>query len=144
MNIEWIIPCRYLEVHDNLATIVGGGIDNFWLPVQPRIVQVMFAIRLTAMHEELTGGTHRIVNEIKGPDGQVMHHVEGELGTQATGDVLNPDWLQGMVIPAGAQFQADQEGTYTVVHRLDGSEHSLPLHVHHSAPPGVQLPPGSP
>lgn len=144
MNIDWIIPCRFVEVHDNLATIVGGGIDNFWIPAEPRVVQVMFAIRLTAMPDELGGQTHSMVNEIKGPGGAVIHRIEGELGAQSDGEILNPGWLQGLTLPAGAQFQADEEGTYTVTHRFDDSEHSLPIHVHHSMPPGAQMPPGAP
>ena len=32
MNVDWVIPCRYVEVHDNLGTLVGAGIDTFWVP----------------------------------------------------------------------------------------------------------------
>jgi hypothetical protein len=28
LNIDWVIPCRYVEVHDNLGTIVGASIDT--------------------------------------------------------------------------------------------------------------------
>ena len=32
MNIDWVIPARHTEIHDNLATIVGGGIDRQAVP----------------------------------------------------------------------------------------------------------------
>jgi len=140
MNIEWVIPCRFVEVHDNLATIIGGGIDNFWLPNEPRIVQAMFALRLTAMPEELAGQPHRLVNEIRSPSDEVINRAEAELGAQVD-EVLNPEWLQGLTLAGGVQFQANEPGTYTVTHRVDDSEHSLPFHIHHNVPAGTQ-PPG--
>ena len=30
MNVDWVIPCRYVEVHDNLGSMIGAGIDTFW------------------------------------------------------------------------------------------------------------------
>jgi hypothetical protein len=141
VNVDWVIPCRLVEVHDNLATIVGGGIDTFWMPNEPRVVAVMFAIRVTAMADELLpGNPHTMAERIRDPNGEVIHEIEGELGAVVQGEVLNPEWLQGIAIPAGAQFPADVEGTYTVTHVIDQSEHSVPLHVVHGFPPGFEPP----
>ena len=45
MNVDWVIPCRYVEVHDNLGTIVGAGIDTYWIPELPTTMQVVLAIQ---------------------------------------------------------------------------------------------------
>src|SRR4051812_48778199 len=99
MNMEGGIPCRFVEGHDNLATIVGAGIDTFWLPQDPRVVGVMFALRVTAMADELEGSAHRMLERIRDPEGNVVHEMEGEFGAQAQGAVENPDWLQGISLP---------------------------------------------
>jgi hypothetical protein len=49
MNIAWVIPCRFVEIHDNLSTIIGGGIDTVLASSLPTEVQLMLAIRLHAM-----------------------------------------------------------------------------------------------
>lgn len=32
LRVDWAIACRYAEVNNNLATIVGGGIDHTYIP----------------------------------------------------------------------------------------------------------------
>ncbi|MDQ3647488.1 MAG: hypothetical protein M3433_02685 [Actinomycetota bacterium] len=141
MNIEWVIPCRFVEVHDNLATIVGAGIDTFWVPQDPRVVGLMFAIRVTALADELgEDQQHPIAERIRDPNGAVIQEIEGQFAAGLAGEVANPDWLQGIAVPAGAQFEAAVEGTYTVTHKFDDSEHSSPLHVVHGFPPGAAPP----
>jgi hypothetical protein len=141
VNVEWVIPCRFVEVHDNLATIVGGGIDTFWVPQEPRVIGVMFAIRVTALVDELgPGQAHTMAERIRDPHGEVIHEMEAELGAVAQGEVPNPEWLQGISLAVGAQFPVAVEGTYMVTHKFDASEHSLPLHVVHGFPRGFQPP----
>ena len=92
MQIDWVIPCRFAEVHDNLATIVGGGIDTFWLPELPGLVQVFLAIRLTATPDELEADTpHKTANRIKDPRGELMSETQGEI--RIAGEAARPDWL---------------------------------------------------
>jgi hypothetical protein len=104
---------------------------------------VMFAIRCTAMADELgPDNPHTLLERVRDPNDQVVHEMQGEFQAAAEGDVRNPDWLQGLSLPAGAQFAVELEGTYTVTHQVDGaSEHSLPLHVSHNFPPGFEPPP---
>lgn len=79
MNVDWLIPCRYVEVHDNLGTIVGAGIDTYWLPQLPTGLQVLIAVRLQGLPEELTPDTeHSITQIIAGPEGDVIAKVEGK------------------------------------------------------------------
>ena len=128
MNIDWVIPCRYVEVHDNLGSMIGAGIDTFWVPDLPAGLQVLCAVRLTATAEELTAGiTHQMRNVVTDPSGNVVSDVGGEfeIGTE------NPrrEWLNGIVLPSAAQFEATVSGTYQLEHIVDADSKSIPLHV---------------
>jgi hypothetical protein len=135
MNIEWVIPCRYVEVHDNLATIVGAGIDTYWLHQGPGPLQVVLAVRALATPEELEAGDeHTITNLIRDPSGGQIGEMTGQLKIQA--EAQRPEWLVGLTLPMIVQFDALEEGTYTIEVGIDGASHALPIHVVHGLPPG--------
>lgn len=137
MNIDWVIPCRYVEVHDNLGTIIGAGIDTFWVTELPAQIQVLLAVRLLAMAEELDPEVkHSGINRVRDPRGAVMSEVSGEF--VVGGESARPEWLTGIMLATAVMFEAPEEGTYTIEHVVDGTEASLPLHVIHGAPPGVE------
>lgn len=128
MNVDWVIPCRYVEVHDNLGSMIGAGIDTFWVPELPAPLQVLCAVRLTATADELTPGvTHQMRNVVTGPDGEVVSEIGGEfeIGT----DSPRTEWLNGIVLPNAIQFEATKVGTYQLEHIVDGNSVSIPLHV---------------
>lgn len=128
MNIDWVIPCRFVEVHDNLGTIVGAGIDTFWVQELPAQIQVMLALRITGMAEELDPSvSHALTNRILDPSGEVIAEVGGELALG--GESARPEWLVGIMLPMVVGFEAPDEGTYTVEVSVDGDSRSLPLHV---------------
>lgn len=142
MNIDWVIPCRFVEVHDNLGTIVGAGIDTFWLPELPAPVQVAVAVRLSALPEELASGVkHSVRNIITGPNGDEISEVTGEFEVDGGERIERPDWLQGVIVSTLIQFQAEVAGTYTFEHVVDQSSKSVPLHIVHGLPPGAVPPP---
>jgi hypothetical protein len=98
LNIEWIIPCRYVEVHDNLGTIIGAGIDTFWVPELPAPIQVILAIRLLAVAEELDPDQqHTVTNRVRGPDGEVMNEATAEFSVGA--ESPSQEWLKGSFFP---------------------------------------------
>lgn len=132
MNIDWVIPCRYVEVHDNLATIAGGGIDTFWIPELPGELQVMFALRLLATTEELSEGEHIVRNRIRDPRGEQLAEMTLTLAIEAQS--ARPEWLAGMSLPIAIKFAVQEEGTYTVEFEVDNAEKALPLHVVHGTP----------
>jgi hypothetical protein len=139
MNIDWVIPCRYVEVHDNLGTIIGAGIDTFWLPNLPAQLRVLLAIRLLAMTEELDPAIqHPIRNVIRDPNGELVTEQSGTfaIGAQSA----RPEWLAGIIVPTAVVFQVNDEGTYTIEFGIDDASESLPIHVVHGLPPGM---PGS-
>jgi hypothetical protein len=108
LNIDWVIPCRYVEVHDNLGTIVGAGIDTFWVPELPSPIQVLLAIRLLALADELDGEPHVATTRIRSPLGEVISEVGGEISAGA--EAPNAEWLNGLMIAGVVQFEAAVEG----------------------------------
>lgn len=128
MNIDWIIPCRYAEVHDNLATIIGAGIDTWWLPELPAPVQVGVVVRLLASAEELGADhDHTVRNIMRAPDGSTLSDLEETF--QANAAHARTEWLNGLVVVTIVVFEATEEGTYTFEHIVDASTKSVPLHV---------------
>ena len=129
MHIDWVIPCRYVEVHDNLGTIVGAGIDTFWVPELPAPIQVLLAVRLLGELDEFSNeNQHSIVNYVKDPRGDVID--QGKGGFAAELQSGRSDWLAGIMLPMGVRFQAKEEGSYTIEFVVDdGATASLPIHV---------------
>jgi hypothetical protein len=135
MNVDWVIPCRYVEVHDNLGTLVGAGIDTFWVPEVPAPLQLVCAVRLTATADELGADhQHHSRTVITGPDGDVVADIGGEFGI----DTENPreDWLNGFVLPTAIAWEATAAGSYQLEHIVDGTSKSVALHVIVGAPEG--------
>lgn len=128
MNIDWVIVCRYAEVHDNLGTIVGAGIDTFWVDELPAQIRVGLAIRVLAMQDEIGPGVkHAIVNRVRDPQGDVIGEGSGEL--EVAGESARPEWLAGIMMPLAVAFEAAEEGTYTIEFNVDDASDSLPIHV---------------
>jgi hypothetical protein len=130
VKIEWVIPCRYVEVRDNLATIVGAGGDRFVITEEPREIEIMLAIRISALIEELgPDRVYPVENHIRDPSGAVIQEEVGSFSATARREAATANWLQGVWVPAEAKFSAPTEGTYTITHKFGNSEHLLPLHV---------------
>jgi hypothetical protein len=128
MNVDWVIPCRYVEVHDNLGTLVGAGIDTFWVPEVPAPLQLVCAIRLTATADELgSDHQHHSRTVITGPDGEVVADIGGEFGIDT--DNAREDWLNGFVLPMAIAWETTAAGSYQLEHIVDGTSKSIALHV---------------
>jgi hypothetical protein len=139
VNIDWVIPCRYVEVHDNLGTIVGAGIDTYWLPSFPAQIVVLLAIRLLAMADELDPDQrHTATNRVRDPGGTVVSEMSGEFSVSA--ESARADWLAGLIVGTAVQLEVAEEGTYTIEHEVDGTTASLPIHIVQGTPPGAEPP----
>jgi hypothetical protein len=135
LRIDWIIACRYVEVHDRLGTIIGAGIDTLWVPELPATLRVGIAIRLVAMPDEVQPGVkHVVVNRIRDP--QATEIGQGTLELELSGEP-QPDWLTGVIVPAAVTFEAAEEGTFTIEFEIDGIATALPISVIHGPPPGA-------
>jgi hypothetical protein len=140
MNLDWVIPCRYVEVHDNLGTIIGAGIDTFWVPALPAALELVLAVRLLAMAEELSPEVpHVSVNRVRDPRGETMSEVGGEFRMGGS-EGAQEEWLNGIMVTTIVAFEVTEEGTYTIEHEVDGTTKSLPIHVVLGPPPGVEWP----
>lgn len=132
MKIESVIPCRYVEVRDNVATIVGAGADRLTVADEPREVALMIAIRISALPEEFgMDRVYPVENHVRDPRGAVIQEEVGSFSAAMRGGRGGP-WLQGVWIALEASFPAATEGTYTITHKFGPAEHQLPLHVVHS------------
>ncbi|HEY6762212.1 MAG TPA: hypothetical protein VI318_22120 [Baekduia sp.] len=133
MNVDWVIPCRYVEVHDNLGTIVGAGIDTFWVPELPAPIQVMLAVRLTATGDELSPGIQHVLRTIV-TDEQNETVFEAMVEFEADAETAQTEWLNSMVMPTVVQFEAMEAGTFQLEQSVDGNSQSIPLHVIEGTP----------
>ena len=139
MNIDWVIPCRYAEVHDNLGTIVGAGSDTWWVPEFPAGIEVALAIRLLALADEMGADRqHTVRNIVSGPSGEVLSDLESSFA--AAGSDVRTEWLNGIMVTMVIRFEATAEGTYTFEHFVDGSSKSIALHVASGPRPGLGEP----
>lgn len=128
MNIEWLVPCRYIEVHDNLATMVGAGINTWTVPGFPVPIQVTLGVQFVGTAEELAEPQqHEMCNRIYGPDGTLVDETVGqaEIGLENP----NTEWLNALVLPFACIFEARSPGTYQLEHSIDGNAKQIPLHV---------------
>lgn len=140
MRVDWAIPCRLVEVHDGLATIVGGGIDQYVLPAVPGQMLVNIALRLVGLLDQ---AQHQLRIRILDP---VMAEAAQALDTTFTmnppGPNHPPGWEGHVVLPMVLRFEALVEGTYTVDIVVDGHSHTVPLMV--QTPAQTAGPPPSP
>lgn len=132
MKIDWVVPCRFAEVRENLATIVGAGGDRFLLAEQPWMLETMLAIKVTALVGELgPDNVYPVENRIRDPRGTLIHEESGSFSASASEEIHDPTWLQAVYIATQARFPAETEGTYTISHTFGDSEHLLPIHISH-------------
>jgi hypothetical protein len=143
VRVDWATPCRYAEVHDNLATIVGGGIDHLWPPSLPAPIGVFMAIRLIFLPEEVAGqGQFQLRVAAMAPDGSLLNQVEGQINIGGPRVVPDPTEFQGLHVPMAVQFMAQTEGRYQLDITVDGHTYSVGLHVAAGPPPApASLPP---
>ncbi len=140
MRVDWAIPCRHVEVHDNLATIVGAGIDHIWLPSVPAPVQVSLAIRLVFVPDELDPAVpHNLRVAAISPDRQTLAEVDGALNVAVPPGVAD-DWLRGLHVPMVIQFMAESEGRYSLEITVDGHTMGVPMNIGVRPPPTPAAP----
>jgi hypothetical protein len=85
-------------------------------------------VRLLATPEELESQEeHVAVNRIIDPSGGTLAEARG--GIVIGGEAARPDWLVGITIPVAVQFEATEEGAYTIELGVDDASESLPIHV---------------
>jgi hypothetical protein len=96
----------------------------------------MVAIRLVGLAEEFTPDQrHTTATRIKNPAGEILSEMKGEFAIGA--ESPRPDFLAGVTIPAVVRFDVSGEGSYAIEYEFGDAWTSLPIHVVHGLPPGV-------
>lgn len=139
MRVGWVIPCRYVEVHDNLATIVGGGIDRVWIPAAPppAPIQVLCAARIVASHDEVDETPadepqHVLACRVFGPTMDVISELSQPFGISG---IFDPAIEPAAIMPVGVVFQPEEAGQHTIEIAVDDRGFSFPLTVVVGQPP---------
>ena len=115
-------------MHDNLATIVGAGIDAVAFPEFPAQVQLALAVRLVGLQEEFDPDVdHTMSNIVRAPDQSIIGQMQGTF--QIGADSKQPSWLTAVIIPMVVAFVAQTEGTYMIEQDVDGITKAVPIHV---------------
>lgn len=127
MRIDWAIPCRYVEVHEGGATIVGAGADLVMVPQVPTPIQMLFAVRFVGPPDELEGQPHPIACRLFDPSGNSLGEQGGEMSTEVTQIV--PGYVADLTIPMGIVLNVEQYGTYHVEFAIDDHELRVPVHI---------------
>lgn len=125
MRIDWAVGCRYVEVHNNLGTLIGAGADTLTVAAVPAGVGLMAAVRICFLDHEL--GVHTLSTQILGPDMEPVGQPMGgqlELAGEAH---KQPGWEGKIVVPVGVQWRAEDAGVYTIVFSLDDKTFDLPV-----------------
>jgi hypothetical protein len=52
LRVDWLIPCRYVEVNNGLATLVGAGIEWQTVPAFPIEFTQMLGLRIVGLPDE--------------------------------------------------------------------------------------------
>ena len=133
MRVGWVIPCRYVEVNNNLATIVGGGIDRVWVPglPVPGPVQMLCAARIIADHAEIDAEAqgepeHTLTSRVYDPSMNLVSELPQPFGL--TGD-FDPAIEPAVILPIGVVFEPQEEGLHTIEIAVDDRGFSVPLTV---------------
>jgi hypothetical protein len=126
LRVDWVIPCRFVEVTNGLATIVGAGIDTFTVPQLPSPVGMSLALRICGLPDT---AQHDLEIDILGPS---MESIQEPLKTQFSmtpqpGNVAG--WEVQALLPIVLQFEAPDDGTYTLNVSVDGASRSIPFRV---------------
>ena len=134
MRVDWAILCRFAEVDDGLATIIGGGIDTFTVPSLPALLDLVMVVRLVGSPEETE---HQLAIRLVDPElKQVGKELRATFSGTPNPEAL-PGWEAGVILRVAAGFPAPVAGPYTLEIAVDGrAAHTVPIIVRQAAATG--------
>jgi hypothetical protein len=135
VHVQWAIPCRYVEVQQTGAVIVGAGTDLAVFPNLPTPAQMNFAVRYVGLADELDGETeHPIACRIFDPQNELLGEQRATLKASAIMRV--PGYVAELIVPTTLVLEVKQYGTYRVEFSIDDCQPvNVPLHCLAEIPP---------
>lgn len=122
MRVEWATTCRYVEAHDNLATMVGAGFDIVSVPPDlppDAAMAVMFAVRLAID----APGQHEVNTQILAPDMQPIGEPLTAILDMPGPPHERPGWEGHAIVPMSVNIPVGNgPGVYTVVFSAAGGD----------------------
>jgi hypothetical protein len=133
LQVQWAIPCRYVELAQGGATIVGAGADIAVLPQLPVPAQLIFAVRYVGSPEEFDGSAHPMGCRIFDPHGNAL----GEQSTVLTAEAaqLVPGYVFEMIVPTAVVLEVKEYGTHRFQFFIDDDTLNVPMHCVSEIPP---------
>jgi hypothetical protein len=114
MKVDWAILSNGAELRENLAYVLGGGIDTVNTPQVPTAFMGAVLLRFL-VHRSEAGRAHKATLRIVEQDGREIARLEAQFGVNA----MTPDFPVEWEIPAmfainlhGLQLQ--REGEYAI------------------------------
>lgn len=132
LRLDWAVPCRYAEASaDSTATIIGAGIDSFWLEEVPADVGLFLMVRIAGPPDEFED-EHKVAIHLVTPERE--EHEVLQAGFRAPPGTRNPLAVpgseSGMLLPAGIAFRAEDYGFHTLEVYLDDQRlRSIPISI---------------
>lgn len=123
LRVDWAILCRYVEVNNGLATIVGAGIDQYGVQSLPATLDMALAVRLVGLPDEVD---HTIEISVLDP---LMQPVGTPIPEQTF--TLNPPlpdfpagWEMNVPLVLQLHIEVGDPGPYTIDIKVDGHSHT--------------------
>jgi hypothetical protein len=133
VRVDWAILCRYVEVNNGLATVIGGGIDRYTVPQLPAQLGLTIALRLVGLPDM---AEHTLQVEVfdpsMNPAGQPLP--TAKLRQSALGPDHPAGWEVNVIVPTQVRLEVTEYGTYTVSIKVDGQAHTMAFRVNPPPP----------
>ena len=134
-----------MESDGGTATIIGGGINLFFVGELPAPVGFMLAVKLSGPPQDWEG-QFRLGFKILDTTATAIREEEFEIGGQFGPELFPGPWERGGILATAHQFEVSEAGPYSLEILIDDEpKHSVPFFVHlgppPTAPPSVPLPP---
>lgn len=134
MRIAWAVPCRYAEVVENVAHILGGGISVVHVPEVPTTVGLFVALCIGGSEHELGEDQQHIVSA------RALNPAHEEILPQLDIPFAAPHWGPAggestFVLPLQPVMPISEFGLHMLEFNIDGrSTTTVPINVVEALP----------
>ena len=114
MRLDWALSARYAEAPgDGTVTILGGGIDTFWVGELPAPIGIFLPMRVAAPEDEWREEGHELSVRLVRPDRaeEVMLTIPLRMDEAPPLKIAGAE--SGAVVPLALTWEAADHGLYT-------------------------------